>query len=199
LNSQSPVDAGCAKWDWNAQVCLACSEFWYFNNNVCVPVSAFCKTYDNTNGNCLTCYKGYELASGSCALSTSNPPSDPGCADWNWDAQTCLTCAKFWVLREGKCVSVSPYCNTYSDANGECTSCFKGYRLNSGVCEVAPAEGSLCKATNEAGSCLTCYNGYALYGGRCVKIDSLSDIVLYYAACCPEKLAQLQAEGRLPK
>jgi hypothetical protein len=129
-------------------------------------------------------------------LSTKNSkPSDVGCSRWDWTAQVCLSCSPYWVPINGICQSVSSYCKTY-DATGACTSCFNGYNLSNGVCSVT---NTLCKSQDSKGACLTCYGGYALYQGQCVIVSKLGNIALYYAACCPEKLAQLQAEGRIPQ
>jgi proprotein convertase subtilisin/kexin type 5 len=191
-----PTDAGCAKWNWATQTCLACSSHWFSLNGVCVPVSSQCNTYDSTTGDCLSCYKGYDLVNGSCLVSSKNSkPTDPGCADWNWDSQVCLSCSKYWVLINGTCESVSPNCKSY-DATGACTSCFTGFSLGNGTCSAIQV---LCKSQDSNGACLTCYNGFALYSGKCVNLSNLANIALYYAACCPEKLAQLQAEGRIPQ
>ena len=91
---------------------------------------------------------------------------------------------------------MSPYCKTYDNADGHCLSCYQGYGLSNGDCVVSTTN---CKTHTDEGKCATCYNGYALYQGDCVPVNSLADIVLYYAECCPEKLEQLRAEGRLPQ
>jgi hypothetical protein len=70
FNPTAPTDAGCSVWDWNKQICLSCSPYWYFVNGVCTPVSDLCRTYDAKTGACLTCYLGYDLTNGSCVLST---------------------------------------------------------------------------------------------------------------------------------
>ena len=57
----APSDAGCNVWDWNKQICLSCSPYWYFSNGSCVQVSPQCKTYNNVSGDCLSCFLGYSL------------------------------------------------------------------------------------------------------------------------------------------
>ena len=91
-NNAKPVDSGCSNWDWNSQVCLACSKNWVFNNNgVCVPVSDQCSTSDS-NGLCTSCYQGYDLKNGICQYSDSNNqgPKDGGCGKWDWKNLICL-------------------------------------------------------------------------------------------------------------
>ena len=193
-----PSDAGCKEWDWANQKCLTCSNFWFFNaNGICAPVNDLCKTYDSANGHCLTCYKGYNLNvdTGACDLAPGKTVSDVGCAEWNWDQGVCLKCSKFWYSNNGVCTAVSPYCKTHDNTNGQCLTCYQGYSLNNGACELAA--NSFCR-TSDANGCLTCYNGFVLYQGQCVTLSSISNIALYYAECCPEKLAQLRAEGRIP-
>ena len=87
-----PADKGCSDWNWANQICLTCSNHWFMNaDGVCVPVSDLCKTSD-PNGNCLSCYLGYDLNNGACEFSSFNnaKPSDSGCAKWDWNNQVCL-------------------------------------------------------------------------------------------------------------
>ena len=199
FNTQVPTDAGCSNWDWANQICISCSPFWVFNaNGVCVPVDTLCKTYDNATGLCLSCWKGYNLNAdtGACDRAPNQAVTDKGCSEWNWDAQTCLRCGPYWWNNNGACQAVSPFCKTYDSNNGQCQSCFTGYNLSNGECVLAPE--NLCK-TEDANGCTTCYNGYVLYQKQCIPLNKISNIALYYAECCPEMLAQLRAEGRIPQ
>ena len=94
------------------------------------------------------------------------------------------------------CTTVSPFCKTYDNANGLCTSCFAGYANTNGTCTVLVTQ---CQSTNTNGTCLTCYTGYALYQGQCIALNNIANIALYYAECCPQKLADLKAAGRIPQ
>jgi hypothetical protein len=195
-----PSDAGCRNWDWTNQVCLECSSWWFFGSNgLCAPVDPYCKSYNSGNGSCLTCYKGYLLneSKGSCDLAPTQAVTDAGCAEWNWDAQTCLRCSSNWVSQNGSCQPVNPLCKSYNETTGNCLTCFSGYSLTAnGTC--ALSQDQFCK-TAEQNGCTSCYNGFVLYQKNCITLDKISDIALYYAECCPEKLAQLKAEGRIPK
>lgn len=133
-----PSDLGCRLWDWANQVCLSCSTNWVFNQNgVCVPVSDQCRTFDQ-QGQCLSCYQGYDLAKGACIVSASNTarPSDLGCSLWDWNQKVCLTCSKWWVrnANTNACVPVSDLCKDYDTTTGGCVSCYQGFNLNKGVC-----------------------------------------------------------------
>lgn len=106
------VDSLCASW--KDRVCLKCSERAYFGENgVCKEVSTNCATWDQLDGNCLTCYFGYDLVRGQCVFSASNnaQPSDIGCKLWDWNKQICLACSSRWVFnKDNVCVPVSDNC-----------------------------------------------------------------------------------------
>ena len=58
---QQVTDLLCAEWDWDNQICLACAQRARKNvNGICVPLDDLCRTFDAA-GDCLQCYKGYEL------------------------------------------------------------------------------------------------------------------------------------------
>lgn len=63
---QPPTDPLCAAWKDGK--CQSCATRAYFNNGVCYQVSDNCHTWDNYDGKCLTCYKGYNLANNACVL-----------------------------------------------------------------------------------------------------------------------------------
>jgi hypothetical protein len=54
------------------------------------------------------------------------------------------------------CVMASDSCKTFSTLNGQCKSCYGGYKLNKGSCEVS---NSSCAEINVDGKCSKCYNG----------------------------------------
>lgn len=177
-NTAAVTDPGCGIW--NGSVCLACSHWFVFNaKGVCIPVAGQCRTYDNATGNCLTCYKGYDLVSGVCNYSASNnaPVSDPGCGAWN--GTVCVSCSKNWVFnKNGVCVTVSDQCRTW-DTVGICTGCYLGYVLANGTCSFAvnaavPDLG--CKIWNfTLGSCATCSNWwfYNTTSHLCQQVSTL--------------------------
>lgn len=55
---------GCA--EIQDEVCVKCAYRYYAANRLCRPVSDLCKTWDDNNGACTTCYDGYEVAFGEC-------------------------------------------------------------------------------------------------------------------------------------
>ena len=125
----APAMLGCKLWNWDTQSCQECSNFWYFNaDNVCVPVSDLCATYNATNGQCLTCYGGYQINQGICALIPPQEVADQGCR--NFINGVCVECSEFWVFNANNiCIPVSAQCRTHNLTNGWCTSCWNGYAL----------------------------------------------------------------------
>ena len=186
--TQAPSDLGCGNWDWKNQKCLQCSNNWVFNDKgVCIPVSDQCNTFDS-RGNCVTCYKGYNLVSGKCVLAPLQNVADAGCGVWDWENQVCKQCSARWVFNnQNKCVPINDNCQQW-DNNGACTSCYAGYVLQGGKCTQG---NSLCQSSNSNGACTSCYSGYILDNGSCVPISKLANLALYYSLCCPERLATL--------
>ena len=84
-------------------------------------------------------------------------------------------------------------CSAYDSATGACTSCFSGYLLSNGACQLA---NPLCKSSTETGACSSCFTGYINVNGVCTPVSKLASLYLYYAECCPEKLAALQAAAQ---
>ena len=179
---QKVTDLGCGLWDWKNLKCLKCSDNWVFNNKgVCTPVSDQCNTYDLA-GNCMTCYKGYNLVGGKCVLAPLDNVPDVGCGKWDWDSKLCLQCSFRYVFNSlKKCVPVNDNCNLWNNS-GDCTSCYPGYILNGGKCTQG---NSLCQSIDSNGACTACYTGYILDNGNCVPISKLANLALYYSQCCP--------------
>ena len=67
-------------------------------------------------------------------------PSDVGCGTWDWKNQVCLKCSENWVFNSNRvCVPVSDHCASHAE-DGACTSCFEGYILSNGLCNLAAVE-----------------------------------------------------------
>ena len=173
---ETPTDAGCGLWDWNNKECLKCSDNWVFNSQgICIPVSDQCKTFDKY-GACVSCYIGYNLVNGACELAPIEKPADEGCGTWDWKNHKCLACSNNWVFNQmGKCVPVSDQCNTF-DRTGACQSCYKGYNLVQGRCELAPLEKvsdlGCGKWDWEKKVCLACSHRFVFNAaGLCVPVN----------------------------
>lgn len=112
-------------------VCVRCSQGYYMNGGNCLQVSPLCNTFDQNYGNCLSCYQGYYLVGGSCVVS-SQPSTALNCR--NFTGGRCVQCSNRFYPLSGVCTPVNDYCNTYSEANGNCTSCYQGFVLQQGAC-----------------------------------------------------------------
>lgn len=66
-----------------------------------------------------------------------------------WEKGECVECSIKWYFDdEGVCREVNDYCRTWN-YNGECLTCYRGWVVKSGKCEVdgnmfLPDEDSLC-------------------------------------------------------
>lgn len=67
--SSVAFQANCADYDPNGN-CLRCAYFFYRDQmGMCRQVSPYCRTFNDQNGQCLTCYPGYGLKLGACVVS----------------------------------------------------------------------------------------------------------------------------------
>ena len=99
-------------------------------------MSPLCLTW-NDEGDCLSCFEGYKLISGICAIETDadliGQIKDPNC--FSYENDTCVACAyRFYFNREGICTTVHPDCKTWENETGACTSCFDGFELRESKC-----------------------------------------------------------------
>lgn len=131
-NATTPTDPYCQKF-LTADVCTQCSDRYYIGfDGVCREVNPLCKTYDQSTGNCISCFPGYELAQGACGVATESV-ADVNCK--RWDGKVCKECAfGAFFSRDGSCQFASPLCKTFDPSNGDCTSCYDSFDLAGGAC-----------------------------------------------------------------
>ena len=73
---------GCSEIKDN--ICLKCArDYWQDSNGVCILSDPICKTFDKTNGDCLTCFSGYKLENATCIIQVGS--TDPNCKKWKGD------------------------------------------------------------------------------------------------------------------
>ncbi len=90
-----------------------------------MEVNVYCHEYDQSTGNCLTCFPGFALSGTSCVVST-NSVSDPNCK--TWDGSTCLACAfGAYFSPDRVCLIANPLCKTFDPSNGNCLSCYDSF------------------------------------------------------------------------
>ena len=95
----------------------------------------------------------------------------------NFDSNgNCLSCTtKFYKDSNGICQPVNPNCNTYSQANADCLTCYSGYGLKEGTClpGISSVYDQNCN-TFQGSICVKCSSGYYLGPkGQCTQANSL--------------------------
>lgn len=133
-------------------------------------INPLCNGYNSTTGSCLDCYPGYSLNrfDGSCGILSK----DPYCKTFDAN-NVCVQCfEKFFFNSQRSCEAVSPYCKTHDFISGQCTSCYQGYSLIGGVCELGVAQVTNCKKF-AGNTCTECYQGYFVKDGDCEKLNKL--------------------------
>jgi hypothetical protein len=164
-----------------AGLCSQCAYRYYNLNGYCQPVNNLCNTWD-TFGNCLTCYAGYSIVSGSCVIGAPNYynsyPSVPNCGQFGI-AGGCVTCLNGYYLANGVCQKINSLCNTWSPHSGVCTSCVSKYQLVGKNCVLGITGGPgnynvmNCARMGPNGSCQQCSNRYYLFNGFCNSVSPL--------------------------
>ena len=90
----------------------------------CILTDPNCKTFNESNGDCLTCYDGHELVSGKCIIKKGT--SDPNCKTFKNDK--CTECSKgYYFDIHNSCVQIDPFCKVFDVPTKKCTSCFSGF------------------------------------------------------------------------
>jgi len=120
-----------------------------------------CKTSNLTNGQCLTCFQGYNLNNGQCLVSYT----DANCIKFT-SAGQCLNCSSRFFMKYGVCTPINPLCKTYNTTTGNCLTCYPGYFLNAnlGNCSIGadPNLDPFCKIKDANSKCTQCYPNYYL-------------------------------------
>lgn len=154
--------------------CLQCIASYYISSNgYCKASDPLCKTFNRTNGHCLTCYKGYVLKETVCAMETTGV-TDPNCLKF-LPSGLCQECYTSFYVLGGVCKEVNPLCKTSNSSDGTCLSCYPGYSLSNGFC-IIPVTYSQ-QATDPyclsfiKDQCASCQKGYFVQGGTCSIVD----------------------------
>ena len=146
---------------WSEDVCLQCSDRYYFNKNgVCCEVQGTCEQFNAQEGICEVCYEGYSVVNGRCEKVDKTAAQNQGCALWNQGV--CVQCSKRWYFNADRvCVPVSDLCSSWDDESGVCESCYYGYIVEEGACvvhddtSIVPESNPLCKTWSDK-ACIEC-------------------------------------------
>ena len=91
----------------------------------------------------------------------------------------CQNCSKgFYPGSNGLCKQFNPLCKTSDIQTGACKTCYPGYTLIAGLCEIGSSSTSNsdpnCKSTNTFGVCTSCYASFYLSAqATCIRLDPL--------------------------
>jgi hypothetical protein len=153
-------------YDLVNKICVNCYNGFYYDQSskVCKQNNPYCKTTNSSNGLCLSCFDGYQLAGGNCQNSTTtinNIGSNIYCTKFNGAA--CIQCVNRYYVKDQTCYSIDPNCLTYNASTGYCLTCYSGYVVSQlGGC-ILPNSNTISDpfCTNTInGLCTNCLNGY---------------------------------------
>ncbi|ELP83598.1 protein serine/threonine kinase, putative [Entamoeba invadens IP1] len=115
-------------------LCSKCATGYYSlsGSSGCTKCLTSCKTCDQTNGNCLSCYDGYFMNGKMCDTCSAGTYQSGG---------SCVTCADMQYSLAGSttCKSCSSTCLSCDKTNGYCTSCESGMGITTNTCSVCSA------------------------------------------------------------
>lgn len=173
-------DLNCQRYG-NTGTCELCSNRYYLSNGVCQAVDSSCKTWDS-QGYCLTCYAGYTCGEKERSCRAFTPPSKmSNLQDYkqfckSFKGAACTSCVFRYFLSSGYCLPVSDLCKTFNPKFGFCTSCYDGYDLVDGSCQLPepiPNSDPNCVSYSATG-CIYCLGGYFLNSqGTCQLVSNL--------------------------
>ena len=109
--------------------CLQCIASYYLNSNgYCTVANPLCRTYNLTNGHCLSCYKGYTVSGESCVVESSGS-TDVNCLKFTSSGE-CEQCYVSFYVSNGICMQMNDLCRSVDQTDGRCLSCYPGYTLS---------------------------------------------------------------------
>ncbi len=122
--------------EFQGRTCIRCAERAFFDSNgICREVNTNCQTFDPFDGQCLSCFRGFNLLNGGCEVAPLEGPSDIGCAIFDLATDRCTECSfRFFFGANGLCQQVDDFCNGFDFVTGACTTCFRGFELENGAC-----------------------------------------------------------------
>ena len=97
--------------------CSECIDRYFYNGTACQYVQ-LCKTFNKTNGNCLSCFEGNFLQDNTCVY--------PAYYDVNCNYYTnsyCTSCVSGYYPENYTCRAVDPFCRDFDYANKRCRAC----------------------------------------------------------------------------
>jgi len=116
---------------FNGSACAKCSSGFFLNaQGKCQNVNPACKTYDNGNGLCTSCFSGYEVQNGNCAVSL-NANTIANCNQIDQLSGKCVKCSfGYYFDQNGNCKQADPNCKSFDSLLEKCIDCYPGYTLD---------------------------------------------------------------------
>lgn len=101
--------------------CAVCSKNYYLSTSGrCQAVNPSCNTFNPSNGNCTSCFAGYEIKDGNCVIGQSQP-TIANCNSIDSKTGKCFKCSfGFYFDSNRICVQKNPSCKTFDDVNTLC-------------------------------------------------------------------------------
>lgn len=162
------INKGCREFKSGGE-CLSCSNRFYLDKEgICQPVNSQCRTYDNSNGACTSCYDGFAIIENTCLpdltpsqlFAILGPISN--CNQIDSDGK-CLKCSLgFYFDGNRFCSKIPDTCARFNSLIGVCEGCYQGYSLNlQNECTLS-VESSVDPGCSkfENGICVLCSRGY---------------------------------------
>lgn len=114
---------------FNGSTCVKCSFGYYFGQDgSCTKVDSSCQTFNETTGQCLTCFSGFALSSGKCNPQAAQP-IDPNCNQFDSN-NVCIKCSSGYYFSSGSCKKIDDSCKTFDYQKLNCAECYSGYALS---------------------------------------------------------------------
>lgn len=147
-----------------------------------------CKTFDTTNGACLSCYAGFKLSQGNCDVDNSSN-LNPYCQ--KFENSTCVACSKGYYFDANKvCQQIDVFCKTFDYTNNICTACYMGFSLVNGSCLVSASTSVAdpnCRLFSKDNVCLNCSNGYYFnHDNVCIQVNPNCKAFDYSTLLCTQ-------------
>lgn len=150
---------------------MRCASRTFLNSEgKCEKVSEDCRTYNDFDGYCLSCYSGFALKSGKCVQDTVKG----GCSELDSNGK-CTKCATGFYINNNECIQVDAQCAKFNFNTNKCEGCYSGYTLLEGRCEISKVneqfEVKNCVAYNTENKCIQCFDRFYLTANQCKEVS----------------------------
>ncbi len=97
-------------------ICVRCASRTFLNEKgQCEKVSEDCRTYNDLDGQCLSCFSGFALSSGKCLKDNIKN----GCSSFDSNGK-CTRCSTGFYLTTDTCTQVDSQCANFNINSLKC-------------------------------------------------------------------------------